>query len=263
MRTVHLRERVQIDAENIDAVLLLDIVVDVAEARQNLLRRIPDLPLRRGGVFPLLAGGFFRLLRALLLLHAVHEPVGEDVVLQPQIPELFELGAVFRARRLGAVEHEALVEREIKRLLQPFFGEGAELAVPGAETVVNLEGKRAVAGLKLPAEQIPVGGELRNILLREIDLRRVELIEILVEQLLRQPGVERLLPVVVPRQKLRHDAGDQRELLVSVFISLRRSRRNRQPGGEQNKSKQQLQKFSAHYKTPPVLCISTPCCQDK
>ena len=134
----------------------------------------------------------------------------DGVVLHALAPQLVELGAVLRPRRLAPVELEALVEREVGLLVE--HGERELHALPAALLVAveDLEGRLELAFEDRVVEFVAVALEFLDVGGGEVAAQAVERLEVAVEHQGRHGVVHGRLAVVRALEHAAHEPGDPR-----------------------------------------------------
>ncbi len=155
----------------------------------------------------------------------VGEHQRERVVLDALAPQLVEFGGVLGPGRVLAVELEALVDREVRFLLERREREGHALAVALLEAVEDGEGGVELAGRDRVVELVAVLLELGDVAREEIAARAVERLEVAVEHQRGHRVVDRRLAVMRP---LEHAADQPGHLGLPLG---RREIRGRGAGG--------------------------------
>ena len=278
MGAVNLRERVEIESEDVDPIGIFQRIGDVAEPLEHLFGGglagplLRNLAARRIFARLLVSGRIFLLLLFLLfrlLDRAVEKPIIEDIVFEPLLPEFLQRGVIRGARQLAPVGDIDLVGGEVERLLQPFLRERAELPVAFPVEVVHFEREPGIAAPERRSKGAAERHEPLHILLREKHPVGIERVEILVEQPFGKRFIKRLLAVVTGGEELRGHLRDQSELAVPVPVGipaggggadfrggqLRRPKkkcrdRTGDPDGEQQDS---CSEFSIHNRNDPYL----------
>ena len=214
---VHMGQRIEVDAQNVDLFAFFHGVAHVAEPFQHLGLGGPGVP--PGGIFhglPVFGIGA-------LFQRPVEKAVKDDLVLDALPPEFVQFGVVFAPGQLAPVGDEFLVFLEVDLALKHVGRKLTVGAVAGAVAGVDLEGEGVVPPAQSVEKFFGVQIEAFDVLLGQKALVSVQSLDVEIDMAPGHFGRQGQPPVVLLDEDLLDLEGDVGKLLVGEALRFRRS----------------------------------------
>ena len=215
---IDVRERGQVSLQHVDRVHpgdggaeLVDTLLDAlfrSQQRGSGRRRFLlflRFVLVAGSVVLLRLGGFLRVLLGGAVAHAGHD----EFVFQAFRPDVMLFGDVFRPRGVLAVQAERLLGVVFDRLGEEIAGEVAVFGHPQRTRIEDVERELDVSGGGVARQIVLLLRELVHVRLQEENVRGVQVAQVFVEDLAGIRRVHRAACIMLLRQQLNHEGGDQ------------------------------------------------------